>query len=173
MNNMDMENMKKMEIIIDKREKKPFFIDKIGDPNFPNLQIKWGTLKTGDYSINGMSTADALFSISIERKSLTDLFSSMGRGRERLQAEFWRMSEFTYSALIIENDFRAIFQTPPPESSMRPKAVYRSILAFSQRYNLHCFPCPNRQFAEKTTFLILKRFWDDYVSGEIGGQNGK
>ena len=158
-----------MEIIIDKREKKPFFLDRVGDPNFPDLRIKWGTLKTGDYSIETMSTPDCDYSVVVERKSLTDLFSSMGRGRKRLQAEFQRMSEFNYAALIIENDFKTIFQAPPATSSMNPKAVFRSILAFSQRYNIHCFPCPNRQFAEKTTYLILRRFWDD----RAGGKNGK
>lgn len=158
MKKSDTDNLK---IIIDTREQRPFFIDKVGDPNFPDLQYEWKTLKSGDYSILGMNTPDCAKSIAIERKSLVDLFGSMGRGRERLEAEFRRMMLFSYAALIIENDYRDIIKNPPPASMMSPKSVFRSIIAFSQRYNLHIFPCPNRQFAEKTTFLILRRFWDD------------
>lgn len=153
--------MQDFKIIIDKREKIPFFIDKKGDPNFPEIDFEWGTLKSGDYSLLGLDTPDCEHSIAIERKELSDLFSSMGRGRRRLEAEFERMKAFSFAALVIEGDYRKIFKAPPEASSMSPKAVFRSIIAFSQRYNLHTFPCPNRQFAEKTTFLLLRRFWDD------------
>lgn len=153
-------------VIIDHREKKPFFIDKPGDPGFPDLKIEWNHLLTGDYSLKGMHSPECKDSITIERKSMPDLFLSVGRNRERLIAEFERMSGFNFAALVIEGDFLSIFKNPPPESSMNPKAVFRSLLAFSQRYNLHIFPCPNRQFAEKTTYLILRRFWDDYTNGK-------
>ncbi len=148
-------------IIIDHREKRPFFIDKAGCKDFPDLQIEWNHLATGDYSIQGMHSPECDYSIAVERKSLPDLFMSVGRNRERLIAEFERMAMFDFAALVIEGDFYSIFKKPPPESAMSPKAVFRSLLAFSQRYNLHIYPCPNRQFAEKTTYLILQRFWND------------
>lgn len=153
--------MQEFKIIIDKREQKPFFLDRVGDPNFPGLKIEWGTLKSGDYSLAGMDSPECEYSIAVERKSLPDLFQSMGRNRDRLVAEFKRMQVFDYAALVIEGDYRTILKNPPQESSMNPKAVFRSILAFSQRYNLHTFDCPTRQFAEKTTYLLLRRFWDD------------
>lgn len=152
-------NSSDFNVIIDHREKKPFFIDKVGC--FPDLRIEWGHLATGDYSVKGMHSLECEYSIAVERKSLPDLFMSVGKNRERLIAEFERIAMFDYAALIIEGDLRSIFKRPPPESAMSPKAVFRSLLAFSQRYNLHIFPCPNRQFAEKTTYLILRRFWDD------------
>ena len=158
-----------MIILIDRREQKPFFYSKVGDPNFPGLKIKFDTLKSGDYSIENMSDPDCEHSISVERKSMIDLFSSTGRGRDRLIAEFKRMQEFDYSALVIEEDYKNMFKSPPAASSMSPKSVFRSILAFSIRYNLHIFACPNRIFAEKTTYLLLKRFWDDR-GGDRGGK---
>ena len=158
-------NPDRMVVIVDSREKKPMLYDKVGDPNFPGLKIKFDTLKSGDYSIENMSTPDCEHSIALERKSLPDLFSSVGRGRERLIAEFKRMQEFDYAALVIEDDYRAMFRSPPPASSMNPKSVFRSILAFSIRYDLHVFACPNRIFAERTTYLLLKRFWDDRRGG--------
>jgi len=157
-------------IIVDNREKAPFFYDKIGDPNFPDLKIKFGTLRSGDYSIENMSDPDCEHSISVERKSMIDLFSSVGRGRARLIAEFKRMQKFDYAALVIEEDYRAMFKNPPPASSMNPKSVFRSILAFSIRYNLHVFACPNRIFAERCTYLLLRRFWDDRW-GKYGQRN--
>lgn len=149
-------------ILVDSREQKPFFIDRVGDPNFPDLAFKWQGLKSGDYSIESMSDpATCQHSIGIERKELSDLFNSTGRHRDRFIKECKRLSKFDYAALIIESDYRDIFQNHPLLSMMQPKSVFRTILCLSQRYNIHCFPCPNRWFAEKTTFLLLKRFFDD------------
>lgn len=148
-------------VIVDNREQRPVLFDKAGDSAFPDMQITWGHLPTGDYSITGMDSPSCTHSICIERKSLSDLFGSTGRGRERFKREYERMAEFDYAALVIEADFRAIFQSPPPASMMHPKSVFRTIIAWCQRYNVHCFPCPDRIFAEKTIYLILKRFWDD------------
>ncbi len=150
-----------MEIIIDKREQKPFFLDRIGNPGFPDLKYKWGTLKTGDYSIAGMESPKKHHSISIERKELSDLFSSTGRHRKRFVKEFERLSKFDYAALVVESDFLTVFKNPPPLSQMKSKSVFRTILAICQRYGVQCFPCPDRQFAEKTTYLLLRRFWTD------------
>jgi len=150
-----------MIVVIDNREQCPVLFDKEGSELFPDLKIEWGTLTTGDYSIKGMDSPSCHHSVCIERKSLTDLFGSTGRGRERLEKEFFRMTEFDHAEIVIENDLRAVFQTPPPLSKMLPKSVYRTILAFSQRYGVNPWFCPNRQFAEQHIYLSLKRFFDD------------
>lgn len=150
-----------MIIIIDTREQKPFFYDKQGDPRFPGLRVEWGTLQTGDYSIKTMDSPDCDHSICIERKSLEDLFGSTGRGRERLLREFERMSRFDHAEFVVEADLRTVFKSPPPLSFVKPKSVYRTILAFSQRFGVIPWFCPNRAFAEKHVFLSLQRFWDD------------
>lgn len=148
-------------VIIDTREQRPVLFDKVGDPKFQGLQIEWGTLHTGDYSIKGMHSPDCEHSITIERKSLPDLFGSAGRGRDRLEREFIRMAEFDHAEFVVESDLRTIFQDPPVSSQMLPKSVYRTILAFSQRYNVKPWFCPNRSFTEQHIFLTLKRFHDD------------
>jgi ERCC4-type nuclease len=153
--------MEPFSIIIDSREKNPFFIDKIGDPNFPDLKFRCKGLKTGDYSLENMDSPDCTHSIAIERKELSDLFGSTGRNRDRFLKEFERLALFDYAALIIESDFNAIFKTPPPLTMMKSKSVFRTLLAFCQRYHVQCFPCPNRAFAEKTTYLLLHRFYTD------------
>jgi ERCC4-type nuclease len=153
-------------ILIDTREKNPFFVSRIGDPNFPDLKFKWQYLRSADYSIESMSDpATCQHSIAIERKEPSDLFGSLGRNRERFIRECERLSKFDFAALVIECDYRGIFQTPPPLSMMRPKAVFRTILSLTQRYNIHCFPCHSRWFAEQAAFLILKRLYDDRQIG--------
>lgn len=148
-------------IIIDNREQLPVLYDKLNHKDFPGLKISYGTLKTGDYSIKNMSEPSDQHSITIERKSLPDLFGSTGRGRNRLEHEFERMALYDYAALVIEEDLKSLFLNPPELSCMPPKAVYRTIIAWCQRYRVHCFPCPNRSFAEKTIYLLLMRFWED------------
>ena len=158
--------MSNFTVIIDNREQKPVLWDKENDPRYPGLKIKWGTLKTGDYSLVGMDTpAENRHSVCIERKSLADLFQSTGNNHDRLEREFERMSEFDHAEIVIEADLRAIFRNKPPITEMNPRAVYRILLAFSQRYGVKVWPCPNRNFAERHIYLTLKRFWDDRRNG--------
>jgi ERCC4-type nuclease len=154
---------KKFKILIDTREQTPFFFDKLNDNNFKNLSIENRSLKTGDYSLNGFSDPDKhKKTICVERKSLPDLFSTLGSGRERFIKELIRMQKFTYSVIVIEGDFLRMIKEPPEYSKMSSKAVIRSLLAFSQRYNIPIFPCYNRLQAEKITFIILERFFIDH-----------
>lgn len=151
-------------ILIDTREQSPVLFDRVNDPDFPNFQFEFATLKTGDYSIRTMETPECQYSICIERKSLPDLFQTIGRGRKRFERELIRMSEYDHSEIVIEGDLRTIFQDPPL-TQMRPKSVYRSLIALSQRYNVKVWPCPHRSFAEKHIYLTLLRFWQDRQSG--------
>jgi ERCC4-type nuclease len=155
-----------MIVLIDTREQKPVLFDKVGHQNFPELSaVEFATLTTGDYSVKGFEYPEQGDSITIERKSLSDLFSSTGRGRDRLEQEFIRMSQFSHASFVIESDFRTIFKSPPQTSQMNPRAVYRTIIAFCQRYRVSCWPCPTRSFAEKTTYILLHRFWSDRQPG--------
>ena len=152
--------------LIDSREQKPFFSSLDVNEKFPGIQIDWDGLKTGDYSIKGMSSPyDHPYSVCVERKSLSDLFGSVGNGRARFEKEYQRMSEFDYAVVIIENDLNTMFKYPPPMSQMLPKSVFRTLLAWSQRYGVHFIPCVNRDFAEKTTYIILMRFFEDRQRG--------
>ncbi len=115
--------------------------------------IKYKALKTGDYSLEGFENQ-----ITIERKELSDLFGSTGRNRARFQREFERMSEFEYAALMIEGSLSTIFKHPPEYTQMNSKSVYRTLVSWSVKYNVAVWPCPDRVFAEKTTFLLLQNF---------------
>ena len=138
-----------MKIAIDTREQNAWTFSRIS----PRPDVVFKHLKTGDYSIEGYEDR-----ITIERKSLEDAYSSTGKGRKRLEREFERMRLFDYAAIVVEADLYTIARHPPEHSQMNPKSVFRTLLSWSMKYNVKVWPCPDRQFAEKTTYLLLS-FW--------------
>jgi ERCC4-type nuclease len=142
-------------IIIDTREQRPYTFQNI-KPEPPETIIQG--LTTGDYSVAELESR-----ICVERKSMVDLFGSVGKGRARFECEMERMNKFDYAALVIESDLSSIFVNPPAWSKMHPKVVFRTIISWSQRYNVYVWPMWNRESAERVTYLILKRYYDEYL----------
>jgi ERCC4-type nuclease len=142
-------------IIIDSREQRPYTFQNI-KPEPPETIIQG--LTTGDYSVVGFESR-----ICVERKSMADFFGSVGTGRQRFEREMERLSTFDYAAIVIESDIKTWFMNPPSRSKMNPRSVFRTIVAWSQRYNIYIWPMWDRQSAEKVTYLILKRYYDDYM----------
>jgi len=154
----------RFKIIVDTREQQPYFLTPLALGKLVNFEIN--TLKTGDYSIAGFSDpATCKNSICIERKSMADLFNTIGNGRKRFERELFRMSFFDYALIMIEGNNDDIRNNPPPISQMNPYATYNSLIAFSQRYGVHVWACSDRNLAEETTYTILKRFFDDKKKG--------
>ena len=145
-------------ILIDSREQKPYLFNNI-KPLPPKTKIVG--LKTGDYSLENFQDK-----ICVERKEKSDLFNSIGKGRKRLEAEFERMSEMDYAVLLIESSLAGIFTNPPSRSKMNPKAVFRTLISWSQKYNVHVWPMWNREASERVTYLILKQFYTHTMEGK-------
>src|SRR5581483_2134770 len=98
--------------------------------------------------------------LAVERKSLADLFHTLGQGRDRFQRELGRLAKYDFAAIVIEADWSTIIMDPPKRSRLLPKTIFRSVIAWQLRYpRIHWWTCPNRQFAEVTTFRLLERFW--------------
>lgn len=143
------------EIIVDTREQEPYEF-KIVQPIMPFTVIR-ATLETGDYSAAGFETE-----LCVERKSKSDAFKSFGDDRGRFEREIVRMSQFRYAAVVIEAEWLEIMLSPPPHSQrMRPKTIVASVVAWSQRYGVHFFAVPGREFAEKLTHRIIERWIRD------------
>ena len=142
--------MQTFKIVIDTREQNAFTFANIK----PRPEVIYKALSTGDYSLEGFEDR-----ITIERKSLIDLFGSTGQGRKRLQREFERMRSFEYAALVIERNLGDIFKRTPAHSQMLPKSVFRTLIAWSIRYGVYIWPCPDRSFAERTTHLLLEKWY--------------
>lgn len=119
------------------------------------VPIKSQGLKSGDYSIDGYEER-----IAVERKSLSDLYSTLGQDRDRFIRELARLAVMDFGAVVVEASWATILHRPPDRSRLSPKSVYRSVLAWQQRYpRVHWWCCDTRQFAEETTLRILERYW--------------
>lgn len=145
-------------IVIDTREQAPFRFTGIkatrsqGGATVVVDLLTDRHLDTGDYSVAGMEAR-----VAVERKSLPDLFGSLGHERERFEREIQRLNAMEFGAVVVEADFRAIRETPPDRTQMSPDSVEGSILAWSVRYpRVHWFPCSDRRHAEWMTFRLLE-----------------
>ena len=97
---------KKPAIIIDTREKLPF--------SFGRRKTIVGTLKTGDYSLEGFEDK-----IVVERKSIKDFASSITK--ERFWNEMGRMQEIPHSYLLLEFSVEDIIKYPVGSGIPRKK----------------------------------------------------
>lgn len=140
-------------IIIDSRENLPYDFKLIK----PEPITKRRSLKTGDYSIKGLEDK-----ICCERKTISDFLGSVGCNRQRFEKEFQRMAEMQYAALVLEFDFKTLFLNPPARSKMNVKAAFRTVISWSVKYNVCIWPMFNRESAEKITYLILEKFYNEY-----------
>lgn len=148
-------NSPTFKIVVDTREQNAYHFTHI-KPYAPWVIYK--ALSTGDYSIEGYEDR-----ITIERKSLSDLFGSTGQGRERFEREFERLAKYEYAALVIEGSLSDIFQRPPVYSKMNSKAVFHTLISWSVYYKVCIWNAPDRTFAEKLTYYLLEKWWKKNV----------
>lgn len=147
-------------VTIDTREQTPFAFDGLfadardgGGPLV--VETARGTLQSGDYSLSGLEGI-----VAIERKSLADLYSTVGQGRDRFVRELARLHDMRFAAVVVEADWSIILHSPPPFSKLSPKIIFRSILAWQQEFpNVHWNLMSDRRLAEITTLRILERAW--------------
>jgi ERCC4-type nuclease len=147
-------------VLIDRQEKAPYAFTGIhadADKGYAPLLVrtKSVSLQSGDYSLEGYESK-----ITVERKSLEDLFGTLGQRRERFSRLLERMARMDHAAVVIEATLGTIVQNPPAHSELSPKSVVRSMLAWRQRYpTIDWWTCDNRRLAEVITFRILQRFY--------------
>lgn len=138
-------------IMIDTREQLPYFFK-----DYP-CNVTRRALKSGDYSIHGYENE-----VTIERKSKEDLFQSLGKERDRFHREFQRLSEYRYSALVIESSLNGLLEQPG-YSRMNPSSVINSVISWGLKYGVQIYFADNRKLAE---CLIYKIFYH-YVSNQV------
>ena len=146
-------------IIVANNEKAPYTFDGFladTDKQERPLVIPWelAHLKTGDYSIAGMEDR-----VTIERKSLADLYSTLGKHRARFEREHQRMAEMEFAAVVVESSMANAVVNPPERSQLHPKTVYRTSLSWAQRYGVHWIWAGDRRGGEITTFQLLRFFY--------------
>jgi len=122
------------------------------------VDVRPATLATGDYSIAGFESQ-----ITIERKSLSDAFSTFTHDRERWERELERMRSIPSCHVVIEAGWEELSAGPVRDGGAKVgKAVMRSIFAWTIRYpHVHWWAMPSREFAEVTAFRLLEKFWEE------------
>jgi hypothetical protein len=149
-------------VLIDHREKAPFsFTGFRADARDGGAALTVPTgaaiLVTGDYSLHGFVDR-----VAVERKSLADLYHTIGQDRQRFVEELKRLNQLDRAAVVVEADWSAILHHPPPNSRLPPKTVFRSILAWQGHYpRVHWWMMPDRRAAEMVTLRFLERFVRD------------
>ena len=149
--------MQKLQIIIDTREQTPW--------HFPEwiADVKRGTLKTGDYAIDG----DKDF--AIERKSLQDFVSTMAGGWDRFCREIDRMDGWKAKVIIVEGRFLDLCVTcaggelvgPQHESyKLTPQFIIRRISELTMKGCTVLF-CEDAELASTMAIDIFKRRQED------------
>lgn len=166
-------------IIIDQREKAPFSFsgfrsdaDKKNTPLIIPTRVEY--LVTGDYTIEGFQSE-----ISVERKSISDLVGTLTAGRERFIEELQRAQEMKFAAVVVEGGWSDVLQfcheaaSRNASRSPSPKTVFRSIVAFQQRFHrVHWWMCNDRRMAEWAAFRILDRYFRDRISNRANNAQG-
>lgn len=117
-------------VLIDTREKEPFDFSR-----FKNWIAgeKYTALKAGDYSVEGMEKE-----LVLERKTLTDVISTLIQHRQRFFTLCEKMKKYRWRALLIEASYEEI-KTPYHEdycTDAHPNAISGTLDALEARYGI-------------------------------------
>lgn len=140
-------------IIIDTREQQPLF--KIGK------EAMRATLKTGDYSIEGQED-----NIAIERKSLGDLFGTLGKGHSRFKKELERVQSLKYFAIVVEgtnSDVEKKNFEGSYHSKMKGYVINKILFTIHIKYGIPIFYCDGRVECKRVVKSLLDSYYNIYV----------
>ncbi len=164
-------------ILIDSREVHPWgFRDIPGKKGQGTIIVprKWYSLGNhcGDYTIEGTHLpSHPHWKVSIERKSIGDLYSTILSRRANFVKELEILNDMEYSAVVVESNLTTVLSHRPlywkekgisveDQFSMQ-RSVIGSIQAWQLRYsNVRWWFLP-RKYAEIWVYRILNRFYED------------
>ena len=117
-------------VLIDTREQKP-----LGFSRFPNWIAgeKKKALRVGDYSVEGMEHL-----LIIERKSLTDLITTLMQHRSRFFDVCEKLTKYRWRALLVEASYEDVKTTYAAElnTDAHPNAVSGSLDALEAKFGI-------------------------------------
>ena len=162
-------------ILIDTRETKPWKFEHVPAPGGKgeiDVQRKWQCLgdHLGDYTIQGAASL-----LSIERKSLNDLFQTILGRRDNFEIELYNLQQMEYAAVIVEAPLEQVIshipeyfqemEISPDKQLWKQRQVIGSIVAYQLRYpNVRWFFL-SRSYAEIWAYKVLDRFYEDRLKG--------
>lgn len=126
------EGVPKPVVLVDTREKQPLPLH-ANHPNWIESERRQ-TLKTGDYTVEGMETL-----LCLERKSLADVVACTVTRRSRFIAACSRLALFTWKAILIEatiEDIKQGFDAFDIPSGVHPNAVCGTLDAIEAKFSI-------------------------------------
>jgi len=153
-------------VLVDTREQAPWHFQNIViEKRMWLVKRKLASLKTGDYSIEGCENG-----ILLERKSASDLVSSVTVGHDREARKAARMREVQdkggFARYIIEGSLANICRELDAPDSGRKITGY-GIIACQASWELKYVPwlfAGDRRTAEILAFTLLLKWWMDHGS---------
>jgi len=130
-------------------------------------------LGMGDYTIAEARSSTTTWQMSIERKSIGDLFSTILAERKRFIRELEKLSCMKYAAVIVEAPLEKVLSHFPAywtEMEMSPgvqlgkqRQVVGSIRAWQLRYPIVRWWFLSRSYCPIWAYRLMHRFWTDVV----------
>jgi DNA excision repair protein ERCC-4 len=132
----------------------------------PPVEVVTGNLNVGDYTVAGMESR-----VTVERKTLGDLYGSFGsRKRDNMIERIQLMNSFEFAAVVVEATYVEVM-SGYPHSRVHPRSLSGTIVALKQRYKgVHWEFMPDRECGERMTFRILERFYNDHIQDNANDQ---
>lgn len=147
-------------IVIDTKEKQPLDFK----PYKECEGVICKSLKTGDYSIEGMEDF-----VCIERKASTvEIARNLGLDSARFYRELERMKDFEYKFIVCEFTMDQMIDYPKgskvPKYALdklkfNGKFLLKQMLEISMDYDVHIIYAGSRQSSYTTIGSILRRIW--------------
>lgn len=119
-------------VLVDTREREPFPLH-ANHPNWIGGERR-ATLKTGDYTLEGMESL-----LSLERKSLADLVACTVTYRRRFIAACGRLARFRWKAILVEatyEDIRGGFGQFDIPSEVHPNSICGTLDAIEAKFGI-------------------------------------
>ncbi len=154
-------------VLVDTREKYPFDFTR-----FKNwvADTKNQALKAGDYSVEGMESL-----LVLERKTLTDLITTVIQQRERFFKLCEKMTKYRWRALLIEasyEDIKTPYDYDEYNTLAHPNAVSETLDALEARFGIPViYTSLHRPLAEeKAASWLSKHFTYWYLESNGYGR---
>jgi ERCC4-type nuclease len=135
------------EIVITTDTREQLFLD---FTKFRGVSSVRGTLKTGDYSIQGYEDQ-----ITFERKSVQDLVGTLTSGHTRFLREMERMRSFKAKYILIEHTPDILYNYCAKHGWQRKfNTIIQSLLAYACHYQVRVRFCKDRE--DMAEYIVKK-----------------
>lgn len=109
-------------------------------------------LPIGDYTLLGMEEE-----VIVERKTVPDLVNSIIQDRKDFIEKCERLSKFRKKCLVVEGSLSDV-KTPYEDSQAHPNAVFGSLLAAQERWNIPVYFLDDFLLAEEFVASMLSKY---------------